>query len=374
MPVRHLLLVGAGHASIEVLRSFALAPVAGLRLTVLTPSPALRYSGMLPGIVAGHTDPAAGTIDTAGLARAAGAALCVDRASFVDAGRRRVFRDGGDPVDYDLLVLDVGAPPATPDAPQALPVRPADELLARLAPLDEAAARPAPFRIAVVGGGAAGVELVFALETRLRARRAEAGADPATLSFVLLPGPFGLLPTLPAGVARQVRALFAARGIEVGPSGLAGAPKDGAIPLDDGSRIEADVSLWASGAAAPSWLRGGGLATDAKGFVAVAPTLRSISHENVFAAGDIAGFGGMKVPKSGLYAVRQGPVLAENLRRHVDGRPLRPFRPQRAALYLLATGPDHAIGTRNGIVFSGAWVRRWKDRIDRRFIARFSTP
>ncbi|EGO94477.1 FAD-dependent pyridine nucleotide-disulfide oxidoreductase, partial [Acidiphilium sp. PM] len=89
MPVRHLLLVGAGHASIEVLRSFALAPVAGLRLTVLTPSPALRYSGMLPGIVAGHADPAAGTIDTAGLARAAGAALCVDRASFVDAGRRR---------------------------------------------------------------------------------------------------------------------------------------------------------------------------------------------------------------------------------------------------------------------------------------------
>ncbi|HQU12279.1 MAG TPA: pyridine nucleotide-disulfide oxidoreductase, partial [Acidiphilium sp.] len=123
-----------------------------------------------------------------------------------------------------------------------------------------------------------------------------------------------------------------------------------------------------------AWLRGSALALDPAGFVAVAPTLRSRSHDTVFAAGDIAGFGALGVPKSGLYAVRQGPVLAENLRRALAGLPLRRFRPQRAALYLLATGPDHAIGTRNGLVVSGAWVRRWKDRIDRRFIASYAIP
>ncbi len=371
---RHLLLVGAGHASIAVLRDLARAPHPGLRVTVLTPSERLSYSGMLPGIVAGGIDPAAGRIDIARLAATAGATLCLDRATGLDPVARRVLRAGGAPLGYDLLALDIGAPPASPAADGVIPVRPPDALLAHLPALDAAASRPAPFHLAVVGGGAAGVELAFALAHRLRARRAAAGADPATLSLTLLPGPSGLLPGLPRRAASLVAARLDACRIALGPPARAGIPQAGQIPLDDGTSLAADAVIWAAGAAAPAWLRGSALALDPAGFVAVAPTLRSRSHDTVFAAGDIAGFGALGVPKSGLYAVRQGPVLAENLRRALAGLPLRRFRPQRAALYLLATGPDHAIGTRNGLVVSGAWVRRWKDRIDRRFIASYAVP
>ncbi len=371
---RHLLLVGAGHASIAVLRDLARAPLPGLRLTVLTPATDLAYSGMLPGIVAGDTDAAAGRIDIARLAAAAGATLCLDRATGIDPDARRVLRAGGSPLGYDLLALDAGAPPAAPESDRVIPVRPPDALLARLPELDAASSGPAPFRLAVVGGGAAGVYLAFAFAHRLRARRAAAGADPAALSLTLLPGPSGLLPGLPRRAARLVAARLAVCGIALGPPARAGIPQAGHIPLDDGTSLPADAVVWAAGAAAPAWLRGGSLALDAAGFVAVAPTLRSRSHDTVFAAGDIAGFGALGVPKSGLYAIRQGKVLAENLRRALAGQRLRRFRPQRAALYLLATGPDHAIGTRNGLVVSGAWVRRWKDRIDRRFIAAYAAP
>ncbi|HQU12280.1 MAG TPA: pyridine nucleotide-disulfide oxidoreductase, partial [Acidiphilium sp.] len=119
---RHLLLVGAGHASIAVLRDLAQAPHPGLRVTVLTPSESLSYSGMLPGIVAGGTDPAAGRIDIARLAAAAGATLCLDRATGLDPDARRVLRAGGAPLGYDLLALDIGAPPASPAADGVIPV------------------------------------------------------------------------------------------------------------------------------------------------------------------------------------------------------------------------------------------------------------
>ena len=92
----------------------------------------------------------------------------------------------------------------------------------------------------------------------------------------------------------------------------------------------------------------------------------------MFAAGDIAAFGPRTLPKSGVYAVRAGPVLADNLRRALTGEPLRPFRPQRDALYLVSTGERHAIGTRNGLVVEGDWVWRWKDWLNRRFVRRFT--
>lgn len=355
IPSRRLLLVGAGHANVEVLRRLALARPRDVAVTLLTPHAHTQYSGMLPGLVAGHYDIAETRIDAAALARAAGARFVADRATFIDTLRGRVFRESGCPLDYDLLSLDTGGIARVTETPAIVPARPAETLLAHLPGLDRRAAAAAPLHLAVIGGGAAGVELAFAFEARLRPLRRAAGRDPAVVTLAC--GPAGLLPGFPPALIREVRALCARRGIRIRPAALPDEP--------------ADLSIWATGVTAPPWLAGSGLALDAQGFVAVGPTLRSLSHDNVFAAGDIAGFASSPLPKSGLQAVRQGPILAENLRRTLVARPLRAHRPPRAGLQIIATGADHAIAARNGIVVSGAWVRRWKDLIDRRFIARY---
>lgn len=370
-PTRHLLLVGAGHANIEVLRRFGRNPVAGTRITLLTPHRHALYSGMLPGLIAGQYQPEDARIDAEALARAAGAGFLADRATGLDPEKRLLLRTGGEPLAYDLLALDTGATPVIPDAPGVIPARPPETLLACLEAADRIAATTKPLRVAIVGGGPGGVELAFALETRLRNWRAAAGADPASLELTLLPGSSGLLPGFPPGLARRVRRLCAARGIALAPDSTAGEPVAGHLPLADGTKIAADLSIWATPVTPPAWIAGTGLARDDAGFVAVDATLRSTSHETVFAAGDIAGFMPHALPKSGLHAVRQGTLLAKNLRLCLEGKPLRAHRPQRAALYILATGRRHAIGTRNGLVFAGGWVRRWKDAIDRRFIGRY---
>ena len=136
--------------------------------------------------------------------------------------------------------------------------------------------------------------------------------------------------------------------------------------------LAADEILWTTQAAPARWLAKAGLPLDARGFLRVDQTLRVVGRDDVFAAGDTIAFSGRELPKSGVYAVRAGPALAENIRRTLTGRSLRRFRPQREALYLISTGGRHAVGTRNGLVVEGDWVWRWKDWIDRRFMRKFN--
>jgi selenide,water dikinase len=388
---RDVVLLGAGHAHVTVLRAFGMRPIPGVRLTLVTPQPESVYSGMLPGVVAGLYRAEQARIDLFPLARFAGARVFLSTATGIDLARREVLCDGRPPVPYDLLSLDVGATPRIADVPgassHAIPLKPISGLLARIdAILDRARARGGAARVAVVGGGAGGTELAFALAQRLR----EAAAGAPT-EVILLTGS-GLLPGFAAGARRRVRALAAAAGLVIRDARALGVEAGDRAPghretaghhgdrqpgtrrvlLDHGASLEVDEVVWATQATAPAWLRDTALALDRDGFVAVDATLRADGLADVFAAGDVASFAPRGLPKSGVYAVRAGPVLAHNLRATLLGRPLRRFRPQRHALYLLSTGARHAVGTRNGITLEGDWLWRWKDRLDRRFVDRFN--
>jgi selenide,water dikinase len=375
--LKDIVLIGAGHAHALVLRDFGMRPQAGVRLTVVTRQVHTPYSGMLPGLVAGHYAFDDVHIDTAPLAGFAGARLYQSEAIGIDLDQRLVICADRPPVRYDLLSVDIGSTPGGRDvtgaADHAIPVKPIDRFLERFEAARERVVRTAgPVRVAIVGGGAAGVELALALETRLRRERVSAGHDPASLAVTIVSGADTILPALATGMRSRVARHLDARGIVVRAGARVTAVAPGRLTLANGGVVEADEVFWTTEATAAPWLAETALSLDSRGFIAVDETLRSISHDTVFAAGDCATMIGRRFPKSGVYAVRQGPVLVGNLRKAIAGRPLDRYRPQREALYLLSTGDRYAVGARNGVAFEGLWVWRWKDRIDRAFMAKFS--
>ena len=332
---------------------------------------------MLPGLIAGHYQFDDAHIDTGPLARFAGARLYQDEAVDLDLAERRVICRHRPPVPYDLLSLNIGSTPNTAIVPgadeHAIPVKPIDGFLRRFEALEaRVLARKGRTRIALVGAGAGGVELLLSVRHRLLRDVAVAGHDPAGLSFALVTDAADILTSFPASFRARFRAILAERGIAV----FAGDPvtrvEAGRLVLERSPPIDADEILWTTQAAPARWLARTGLPVEPHGFLRVNDALRVVGRDDVFAAGDTMAFSERELPKSGVYAVRAGPVLADNIRRTLRGERLRPFRPQRRALYLVSTGERHALGTRNGLVVEGAWVWRWKDWIDRRFMARFN--
>ncbi len=368
--MKRLVLLGGGHAHVQVLAGFATSPPAGWQVDLVTPCPRLVYSGMLAGWMAGHYDLASCTLPLAGLARAAGVRLHLTSATGLDLGRNEALCADGHALPFDLISINTGPEPALDALPgaseHALALRPLEtfveawpSLLQRMQRTDR------PFDLVVVGAGAAGVELAFAIRHRLgpdlrdRVRIALAGDD----SLPMRGAPERARRRIAAWLeARQIRWLGGRHAARIGA---------GAVEFDDTTSIASDACILATGAAAPAWPAASGLATDRDGYIRVDATLRSVSHPCVLAAGNVAAYH-VDRPKSGVYAVRAGPVLIANLRAAAEGRPLRSWTPQARALYILGTGGKHALAWRGRWSFAGRWVWRWKDRIDRRFVRRFS--
>ena len=344
-----LVLLGAGHAHVEVLRRFAMRPEPGVRLTLIGREPETPYTGMLPGLIRGDYTFEQVHIDLAPLAASAGARLILTEATAIDLAERRVTVVGRPDIPFDLLSIDVGGEPAMPPGhgpcPRAIdpgvPVKPIGQFLARLSAL-EATLQPGA-RIGVVGGGAGGTELALALARRYRER----------VRIVLVCDTPEPLAGAPPFARRVVRAALVDAGIELACGVQAGAWADGRLALSDGSFLEVGTALWATGVVGPAFLAASGLACDAAGCARVTTTLRSVSHGFVFAAGDCAAIEGNPRPKSGVWAVRAGAPLAANLRRAARGRTLRRWRPQSDALAILGLGDGRALAWRNGVAVAG---------------------
>lgn len=372
-PSRHLVLAGAGHAHLEALRRLGdRSP--GTRVTLIATQPRIAYSGMLPGLVAGIYRSEDIHIDAAKLAACSGVEVVADAVVGLDLARKRVCCRSGASLAFDVLSLDIGSQPGSRDVPgldHATAVRPVHSFAARVDALGaELAARQHRARIAVVGAGAAGVELLFALERRLRHAAGEAGRDGSGLGFVLVAAE-EVLPGFPRRFRLLVEAALAQRGITIRRGARVVAVEPTQLKLAAGEPVEADAVLWATQGEAAPWLAATGLALDAAGCLRVDPWLRCLGRTDIFAAGDTASVEGRSLPKSGVTAVRAGPVLAQNLAAALAGTPLHRFAPPRAALTLLSTADGRAIGTRHGLTVSGAWVWWWKSRIDRRFVAQY---
>lgn len=369
---KKLLLIGGGHAQLFVLEALRrrkdvrhLVEATLVSRELLTP-----YSGMLPGLVAGHYRSRECHIDLRSLAAAAGVPLFQAAVDRLDLSRR--FAAAGTQTwEYDLLSIDIGSSIALAAVPGAstfaVPVRPVEHFLQQWRfLLNRIDSLQRPLHGIVVGGGAGGVELLLAMSSRLAQYRGRMKWSLVTRG--------SLLPGYPAATVRRMTAHLRRAGIAVKSGVGVEQVQDGSLTLSDGSAASFDALVWATGAAPQSWVSASGLQVTGDGFLNITPFLQSASHPDVFAAGDIATDPSQPRPKAGVFAVRQGPVLADNLLRHASGQPLRRYRAQRDYLSLLATGGRHAVASWHGLSWEGDWVWRWKDRIDRQFMQRFSLP
>jgi len=332
-------------------------PQPGVRLTIVSREMDSPYSGMLPGYVAGRYSSDLLHFDLARLAAFAGARLIHDEAAGLDLKQKQVQLARHPPVRFDVLSLNIGGVPLGVSE-HVIPVKPISSFMPRW---EHAKARIGPgSRVAVVGGGAGGVELALAMRSSL-----PSGTSITVACTELLPG-------LPASAAALVRAALQRRGIELLEGFRVTSATAAGLSADDGRHFEAEHVFWVTGVSAAPFLRTSGLAVDGQGFVVVDEHLRSVSHPNVFAAGDVASLDGQPRPKSGVFAVREGPVLAANLRRSLLGRRLARFRAQERFLVLIGTGDKRAVASRGRFAAEGRWVWSWKDFIDRRFMRRFN--
>ncbi len=389
---RHLVLLGGGHAHLAVLQDLARSPIAGWEVTLITPYRRQIYSGMLPGWVAGRyaIDECAIALDA--LAARAGIHLHLAACTGIDLGAETGACSDGSVIAFDRLSIDTGpvasagglmTGDSTPsgsapgqkhahnDAPSPLlAIRPIEGFVSAWPKLlDRILANcHRRFNLVVLGAGAAGVELALAIHRR-------ALVDGISHLHVTLVGSADEpLSGNAKGARRRVAAVLKKRAIGWLGGRRARALHNGQLFFEGGadahSPIPCDACLAVTGAVAPCWPAHSRLATDDAGFVRVGPTGQSVSHPAITAAGDIAAYADTR-PKSGVYAVRAGPVLAHNLRALCTGTKPEEWKPQRRALYLLSTGDERAIAAWGSWAWSGRWVWRWKDRIDRSFVERF---
>jgi pyridine nucleotide-disulfide oxidoreductase family protein len=365
--MKRLILAGGGHAHLHVLKSLAESPWPGIEVVLVSPYARQIYSGMLPGWMAGHyrLEQCAAALEP--LLAAAGVRFLRDSVTGLDARRRVIHTAKSGSIDYDALSLATGAQVdcscLAATGARLLPIRPIENFVVDWLAQVTAFKQQGRARLAVVGGGAAGIELALAARYRLAGELGDAQVQ------VALVAGSGLLPGHGPSIVRRVRRTLARQRVALVEGYAVGDPAG--LQLDDGTLIAADCVLAATGVKPAAWLAESGLALAGDGFVAVGDGQQSISHGEVFAAGDVASRIDAPHAKSGVYAVRAGPVLATNLQRLLDGQAPLGYQPQKRSLYLLATGPRQAIMSWGGFSASGRWAWHWKDRIDRRFMAQY---
>jgi selenide,water dikinase len=368
LPSRDLLLIGAGHTNLHVVRMWKMRPIPDVRLTLVSAFSRATYSGMLPGTLAGLYGPDDMEIDLRRFTECCGVRLVVDEAIAFDPEIRRVLFADRPPLRYDVASIGIGSIPGQRELwagnPRILSIKPMATFAARFEQRVRSLPQGEKVRVAIIGAGAGGTEVAFGLEAWLRSRSIDAQMSLCDSNSEILSG-------YTLGTITRARRELAGRGITVmtgrrvkNITGKAGAD----VVFDDGTMLPGDIIIWATAAAPPLVLANIRLPKAEDGFLAVAATLKTIADFPVFAVGDSATIAGEQIPKAGVYAVREGPILWENLNRVFANQELVRYEPQRGFLSLLSTGDGQAIAEYKGLSGHGRWAWKWKDHIDRKFM------
>ena len=373
-----LVLLGGGHSHAIVLKRWGMNPMPGVRLTLINNVSHTPYSGMLPAHVAGIYDFDQTHIDLRSLTKYAQAQFYLDHVIGLDLTQRQIICQNRPPVAFDLLSIDIGSTPAIAAVPGAskfaIAAKPVPQFLQAWEKIvEQTSDNPQyPLKLAIIGGGAGGVELALNMQTRLNEIWTSAGQPREKLSLHVYHRGARLLPQHNLWVSRRLQTLLGQRGVTLHLAAKVLEIKDSTVITDSSITADYDAIFWVTQATAPAWIKESGLKTDQQGFVLVENTLQSVSHPWVFATGDIATMQDYSRPKAGVFAVRQGKPLLGNLQRFIEQKPLHTYHPQRQYLGLIGTGDKQAIASWSQLGWQAPWLWRWKDHIDRKFMDQFS--
>ena len=397
--MKELVLIGGGHSHAIALKHFAQNPLPDVRITLISDVEQTPYSGMLPGYVAGFYSYEECHIDLIALTQYAKAEMICDRAINLDLNNNQVLCENQPPVSFDLLSIDIGSTPATLSIPgaaeHAIPVKPVPHFLNQWNQIIERVTNnpDSLIRIGIVGGGAGGVELALTMHSRLsqilksaqlwdrRPRLSQAkinlesqakiNLERSNLEIHLFHRDAELMINHNPWVRKHMQRLLTRRGIFVHLQENVCEVKPQLVRCESGLNVEFNYLFWVTQASAPNWPKISGLAVDSSGFILVSDTLQSISHPQVFAAGDIATIVNNPCPKAGVFAVRQGKPLFNNLQQKLLGKPLKPYQPQKRYLSLIGTGNGSAVASWGSFGWESPLLWYWKDSIDRKFMKQF---
>lgn len=372
-----LLLLGGGHTHAIALQEWGMNPLSGIRVILLNDVAYTPYSGMLPGQVAGFYDYEDTHIDLRRLARFAGAEFYIDKAVGLDVTQKQVICQSRPPITFDYLSIDIGSTPNTLAIPgaerYAIPAKPVSHFLPQwdriVTQVQDTPQQP--IHLAIVGGGAGGVELAFNIQAHLARCFRQAHQPETNLELHLFHRGDTLLSGHNPGASRRVEKALKQRGVHLHLGETVKEVTATQVVCESGLKIKYDAVFWVTQASAPQWLKDSDLKTNEKGFILVKNTLQSLSHDFIFAAGDIATMQHSPHPKAGVFAVRQGKPLIGNLRNIILNKPLQNYYPQKRYLALLGTGNRSAIASWGKLSWQSPFLWLWKDKIDRKFMDRF---
>ena len=351
-----LLLAGAGHSHLGALRQWASRERPVGRIGLVSAEPHAWYSGMMPGLIAEHYQLRQCRVALPKLCAAAEVEFIQGTMVALLPEAPELLLATGETLRSTWMSLNLGSLPWLPeqsgDGMELLSVKPFADFIRRWQQWQET-----PEAVAILGGGAAGVELALAMAERLPAVHLFTASD--------------LLAGHPPRLRRlALRHLQAAR-VQVHEQTPIQAVHGNTLIGDGQIRWRGRRLVVATGPNPIDWLRDSGLRLDARGFIEVTPALQSRSHPHVFASGDCASLPGAE--RNGVHAVRQAAVLATNLGRAAIGQSLRHYHPQSHCLALLADGHRGALLSWASLAADDRWLGYWKDRIDRGFIRQLGT-
>ena len=367
---KDLVLIGGGHSHIAVIKELGMKPLPGTRVTLISEEIYTPYSGMLPGLIAGHYSFDDCHIDLRQLCQWAGIRFVCSAVEQLDPIKKKAICHQYPPLRYDFLSINCGSLPSLSSIKGASKyghaIKPGKKFLTHwLQWLDSLALTHQSPHIVVVGVGAAGIETILAMHYRLQS------ITNIKAHFTLISAENNILSSHNLQVQTFLQQHLTTLDIKLINNRRVVSAKNGQLLLDNNRLLNTDFVTWTISAGAQPWLANSGLECDDKGFVKVDKFLRSLSHPDIFAVGDSAAFTPTPLPKAGVYAVRQGPILTKNLIAVITHRSLRIFKPQPNFLSLLSTGGHYAVASRGSLFFHGKWVWYWKNFIDRQFMARF---
>jgi len=371
---KDLRLIGGGHSHVAVIKQLGMRPISGIRTTLISHDTHTPYSGMLPGLIAGHYSFEDCHIDLRKLCQWAGIQFIRSEVMHLNPIVKKIVCHHYPSLRYDLLSINTGSQPALNTIKGAInhghAVKPVKQFLKNWCQwLATIATSKAVQHIVVVGGGAAGVEIVLAMHYRLHEETS------INARFTLICADKSILSSHNQRVQAFFQRHMCSLDITIINDKHVISISENQLLLDNNETLDYDFTAWAINAGAQSWPLESGLQCDSKGFIQVDQYLRSISHPDIFAVGDSAAFTPTPLPKAGVYAVRQGPILAKNIYATFKQHALKPFKPQQRFLSLLTIGGRYAVASKGFFFASGKWVWYWKNHIDRAFMARFSpTP